>query len=154
MHAKPCGTTLFAAKAATRQRSNNRLPLYRSGSVRPTRRSFGNGRSEASIQPPLHPPHTSRRLSVRGNQAAFSSSLRSMYVGRIIAPSAPGVKPRKTKVFVHQTLLVKQQNNARRKSAFVRNLTAAACRPPLLENFIRLSESSLRGLPGDPSGCR
>ena len=84
--------------AATRQRSDNRPPLYRSGSVRPTGSPVQTGRSEASIQfhPPL--PRTTRQLSGGGKETAFSSSTRFLYVTRIIAPLPAPVKRAKSDV--------------------------------------------------------
>ena len=84
--------------AATRQRSDNRPPLYRSGSVRPTGSPVQTGRSEASIR--LHPPlpRTTRQLSGGGKETALSSSKRYLYVRRIIARIMSGVKHGNAKV--------------------------------------------------------
>ena len=89
--------------AATRQRSDNRLPLYRSGSVRPTGFPVQTGRSEASIQ--LHPPlpRTARQLSGGGKETAFSSSTRFLYARRIIARLSGRVKRGSTKVLLRRT---------------------------------------------------
>ena len=120
--------------AATRQRSDNRLPLYRSGSVRPTGFPVQTGRSEASIQ--LHPPlpRTARQLSGGGKETAFSSSTRFLYVTWIIARLSGSVKHTNAKVLSRRTSAM---SNDTRKQGIVGIPSLCVCVFPLLAHIPR-----------------
>ena len=120
--------------AATRQRSDNRLPLYRSGSVRPTGFPVQAGRSEASIQ--LHPPlpRTARQLSGGGKETAFSSSTRFLYVTWIIARLSGSVKHTNAKVLSRRTSAM---SNDPRKQGIVGIPSLCVCVFPLLAHIPR-----------------
>ena len=122
--------------AATRQRSDNRLPLYRSGSVRPTGFPVQTGRSEASIQ--LHPPlpRTARQLSGGGKETAFSSSTRFLYVTWIIARLSGSVKHTNAKVLSRRTSAM---SNDTRKQGIVGIPSLCVCVFPLLAHIARVS---------------